>query len=90
MTEMRSDFDKINNRRGTDCLKWDITEKDELPMWVADMDFETAPCIKEAILSRAAHGVFGYSIIPDEWKHAYINWWKSRHGIEYKPEQLIF
>lgn len=90
MTEMRFDFDKINNRRGTDCLKWDITEKDELPMWVADMDFETAPCIKEAILSRAAHGVFGYSIIPDEWKHAYINWWKSRHGIEYKPEQLIF
>ena len=62
---MNNNFDNIPNRRNTFSLKWDVSEN-ELPMWVADMDFETAPCIKEALIERAKHGVFGYSIIPDE------------------------
>ena len=66
-------FDEIIDRRNTNSLKWDVEEK-ELPMWVADMDFQTAPEIREAIEKRAAHGVFGYSIIPEEWQQAYVDW----------------
>lgn len=54
------DFDKIINRRGTNSIKWDVPET-ELPMWVADMDFETAPEIREALMKRAQHGIFGYA-----------------------------
>ena len=86
---MKYDFDEIIDRKNTNSFKWDIAEG-ELPMWVADMDFRTAPEITEAIIKRAEHGVFGYSTIPDEWNRAYINWWKDRHGIEYKKQQLIF
>ena len=86
---MKYNFDEIIDRRNTGSLKWDIAEN-ELAMWVADMDFKTAPEITEALINRAKHGVFGYSIIPDEWYDAYIGWWKSRHGIEYKREELIF
>ncbi len=82
-------FDKITDRRGTASLKWDIREN-VLPMWVADMDFETAPEITEAIRKRADHGVFGYSIIPDEWYGAYMGWWKDRHGLDIDKEWLIF
>ena len=52
------DFDRITDRRNTFSYKWDIKEG-ELPMWVADMDFETAPCVKEALIRRAEHGIFG-------------------------------
>lgn len=86
---MKYNFDKIIDRRNTASLKWDIKEN-ELPMWVADMDFETAPEIKNALLERAQHGIYGYNIIPDEWYEAYINWWKTRHGFEMKREWLIF
>ena len=86
---MKYNFDEIIDRRNTTSLKWDIPEG-ELPMWVADMDFKTAPEITEAIIKRAEHGVCGYSIIPDEWYDAYINWWKSRHGIQYNKNELIF
>ena len=71
---MNYDFDKITDRRGTGSLKWDVAEN-ELPMWVADMDFMTAPAITEALSKRVAHGIFGYSIVPDEWYEAYTTWW---------------
>lgn len=86
---MNYDFDKIIDRRGTNSLKWDVPEN-ELPMWVADMDFETAPEIQKAILDRAAHGVFGYSVIPKEWNNAYANWWERRHGFRMEPDWLLF
>ena len=86
---MRYDFDTIIDRSGTNAYKWDITPG-ELPMWVADMDFTTAPEITEAIMARAAHGVFGYSTVPDAWYEAYIDWWRTRHGITYAPQELIF
>lgn len=86
---MNYDFDTPVSRRNTNSLKWDIKEN-ELPMWVADMDFETAPEIKEAICKRAEHGVFGYSVVPDEWYQAYIDWWKKRHGFTMKKDWLIF
>ena len=83
------DFDKITDRRKTYSYKWNIPEG-ELPMWVADMDFETAPCIKEALNKRVANGIFGYTDIPDEWYDAYIGWWRARHGLEIKKEWLVY
>ena len=82
-------FDQIVDRRGTGCMKWDVKEN-ELPMWVADMDFQTAPEITEAILNRAKHGVFGYTLITEEWYKAYQNWWKTRHDFEIQEDWLIF
>lgn len=86
---MKYDFDKPTDRRNTYSLKWDVKEG-ELPMWVADMDFETAAPVLEAIKKRAEHGIFGYSIVPDEWNQAYVGWWKDRHGFEMDPDWLIF
>ena len=86
---MKYDFDTPINRRNTNSLKWDVAEN-ELPMWVADMDFQAAPEIREAIGNRAAHGVFGYSVLPDEWYQAYIGWWQNRHGLTIDKEWLVF
>ena len=83
------DFDTPVNRRGTDSLKWDVAEN-ELPMWVADMDFQTAPEIRKAIADRLAHGVFGYADLTPEWYSAYQNWWDKRHGLKIEKEWLIF
>lgn len=86
---MTYDFDTPTERRNTNSLKWDVAEG-ELPMWVADMDFQTAPEIREAIMKRAEHGIFGYSVIPDAWYEAYIQWWKMRHGYTMERDRLIF
>ena len=84
------DFDSTPDRFGSGSLKWDECKSGELPMWVADMDFPAAPEIRAAIEERAAHGVFGYNIIPDEWADSYVRWWRERHGFEMRPEWLIF
>ena len=86
---MPYNFDESVNRRNTHSLKWDVKEQ-ELPMWVADMDFQTAPEIQEAIRERAAHGVFGYSIVPEEWYQAYMDWWERRHHFSMEKEWLVF
>ena len=86
---MKYDFDTVIDRRGTFSYKWNIPEG-ELPMWVADMDFRTAPEIIDAVSERAAHGIYGYTAIPDCWYDAYIRWWIERHHVQYSPEQLIF
>ena len=86
---MKYDFDTPVNRRNTNSLKWDVAGN-ELPMWVADMDFPTAPAIQAAIQKRVAHGVFGYSVIPDEWYQAYMDWWQRRHSFTIQKEWLIF
>ena len=86
---MKYDFDRIIERRGTNSEKWDVSDG-ELPMWVADMDFATAPEIIDALKKRADHGIFGYSGIPDEWYEAYISWWKKRHQFTIDREWLVF
>ncbi len=83
------DFDRVTDRRNTHSLKWDVGEN-ELPMWVADMDFETAPEISAAIRARAAHGIYGYTVVPEEWQDAYISWWQRRHGYAMEKDWLIF
>ncbi len=84
-----SQFDIEIDRRNTQSYKWDVKEN-ELPMWVADMDFQTAPAIREALQRRIEHGVFGYSIVPDEWYAAYQYWWGKRHGLTIDKDWLIF
>ena len=86
---MQYDFDTHINRRDTDSLKWNVGEN-ELPLWVADMDFKTAPEIMLALKERMEHGVFGYSIIPEYWYNAYCDWWGKRHDLAVKKEWLTF
>lgn len=86
---MKFDFNKIVDRKNTNSLKWDV-KNNELPLWVADMDFETAPCVKSAIEKRVANGIFGYSIVPDKLKDSYIRWWKHRHNLEISTDSIIF
>lgn len=86
---MKYDFSKMTNRFGTDSYKWDVKEN-ELPMWVADMDFETAPQITEAIKKRADHGIFGYNTVPDKFFDAISAWWKEYHDFEIKNEWMMY
>ncbi len=83
------DFDTVINRRNDDSIKWKVAEN-ELPMWVADMDFQTAPEILEALRSRLNQGVFGYTDVPDSWYDAYIGWWERRHGLKMERANLLF
>ena len=86
---MKYNFDEITDRRNTNSLKWSVGEN-ELPMWVADMDFKTAPSVTEALTKRAAHGIFGYAVIPNEWYEAYMSWWKNRYSFKIEKDWLIF
>lgn len=87
---MNYDFDKIVERRNTSCVKWDAGDKDVLPMWVADMDFEVLPEILEAVKKRAEHGVYGYTLFSDEYYNAVISWVKEKHNWDIKKEWIIY
>ena len=78
MTEYN--FDEIIPRRNTASVKWDLFEEDTLPLWVADMDFKTAPAVLEALRKRLEHGVFGYELVPQSYYDAVSNWFDRRHG----------
>ncbi|MBR8461525.1 pyridoxal phosphate-dependent aminotransferase [Campylobacter sp. faydin G-105] len=82
-------FDEIVDRAGTFSSKWN-TQKDELPMWVADMDFKAAPEILDTLKERLDKGTFGYSHIPDEWAEAISIWWQTRHNVKFKTEWAVF
>ena len=83
------DFDKITDRAATLSYKWDVKDG-ELPMWVADMDFEVAPPIRRAIVDRAEHGIFGYTAIPDAFFEAVSSYWGRRHGYRIPTEHMIY
>lgn len=89
---MKYDFDKIISRRGTNSYKWDSMPegKDVLPLWVADMDFCTAPAITEALARRVNHGIFGYVRVPDEYYTAVIRWFERRHKWTVSKEWMIY
>lgn len=86
---MSYDFSSLTDRRNTYSLKWNVRDN-ELPMWVADMDFRTAPEITEAIQKKVATGIYGYTIIPDAYYEAISNWWERRHQFKIEKEWLIF
>lgn len=88
---MTYDFDKPISRRGTDSYKWDsAADGDVLPMWVADMDFQTAPAIVEALRRRVEHGIFGYTRVPDSYYRAVSDWFARRHGWPIDREWMIY
>ncbi len=87
---MKYDFDRIIDRRGTSCVKWDSTPEGVLPMWVADMDFETAPAVVEALRKRLEHGVFGYTKVPDEYYSAIEGWFSRRHHWHIDRKRVIY
>lgn len=87
---MKYDFSTQPQRRDTDSYKWDSESADILPLWVADMDFTTAPCIIEALQKRVSHGIFGYTRVPDDFYQAVIDWFSERHGLEMSPGKIIY
>ncbi|MDO4334610.1 MAG: MalY/PatB family protein [Bacteroidales bacterium] len=87
---MTYDFDKIINRRGTLSYKWDSVADGVLPMWVADMDFQTCPAIIEALHKRIDNGCFGYTLVPDEYYDAVVGWFEKRHGWHIDKEKMIY
>ena len=84
---MMYDFDAVVSREGMNSLKWDVGEG-ELPMWVADMDFETAPAITEAVMRKASTGIFGYGIVPESFYEAIRSWWLTRYGWEISADWI--
>ena len=89
MKNTEYDFQTVIDRHSTNSLKWDLFD-DDYPMWVADMDFMVAPNIQQAILKRASHPVFGYSIVPDSLFESYINWWDRRYGLVMSRDEMLY
>ena len=88
---MKYNFDEIVERRGTHCVKWDESPSDEvIPLWVADMDFKAAPAILEAVRKRAEHGVFGYTVVEEDYYAAVINWFRRRHNWRIHREEILY
>lgn len=88
---MEYDFSRPTDRRGTDSYKWDSApETDIIPLWVADMDFETFPDITEALQRRVAHGIFGYTRVPEAYYEAVCNWFGKHHGWHINREDIIY
>lgn len=88
---MEYDFSRPTDRRGTDSYKWDSApEADIIPLWVADMDFETFPGITEALQRRVAHGIFGYTRVPEAYYEAVCRWFDKRHGWHINREDIIY
>ena len=86
---MKYNFDKISNRLNTSSIKWDVKEN-ELPMWVADMDFMVAPEIQEAICNAAKDNSYGYTYPTKEFFEAYQYWWNKRHKVDIPTDWMIF
>lgn len=87
---MKYDFDKTIDRRATNSYKWDSAPGGVLPMWVADMDFRTASAIIDALQKRVAHGIFGYTRVPDAYYDAVTSWFSWRHGWDIDREWIIY
>ena len=93
---MKYDFDELIERRGTGCVKWDerpeaVDSSDGIiPLWVADMDFKAAPAIMDAVMKRAAHGVFGYTVVEEDYYLAVISWFHRRHHWRIHREEILY
>lgn len=88
---MNYNFDELTERRGSGSMKWDSDSDPEiLPLWVADMDFRTAPAVIEAVLERASSGIFGYVSVPSSYYDALESWFNRRHGWEINREMVIY
>ena len=93
--EMRAYLDAPHERLGTNCEKWDRLEQhfgrgDLLAMWVADMDFRTVPQVREALVRRAEHAIYGYTDNSAEEKDAEAGWLLRRHGLKVEPDWILY
>lgn len=91
---MNYDFDTVVNRKNTNAIKYDLAKKrgkpeDAVSLWVADMDFPTAPCIQKAVAEKAAHGIWGYSRPDSRYYDALKKWYKERHNFEVQNEWVV-
>lgn len=89
-------FDKIIDRRGTHCTKWDMMETlygvspdDGISMWVADMDFRPPQCVQDAVADMHAHGVYGYFGDDSDYRSAICWWMQERHGWTVNPSHIF-
>ena len=94
MAERNLDFDAIVNRKNTDCLKYDFAVKrgmpeDVLPLWVADMDFQTSSYVQDALIKQVQHGIFGYSDGQESYFEAVEGWLKKHHDWEVQEKWLV-
>ena len=95
ITTMKYDFDKIIYRADTNCVKYDLRQQvfgnpNVLPMWVADMDFETPDFVRKAVIDRAEHPVYGYHFKDDAYFQSIAGWLKRRHQWEVEQEWMSF
>lgn len=93
--EMRAYLDAPIDRHGTHCEKWDMLDRyfgrdDLLAMWVADMDFRTVPQVKEALVRRAEHAIYGYTDNSDEAREAEAGWLERRHGLKVETDWILY
>ena len=91
---MKYDFDEIIDRRNTDSIKYDFAEKrgkpaGVLPLWVADMDFRTPPCVIDALVEKSRHGIFGYSETKNDYFEVLRNWFSTQFNWNIKSEWLV-
>lgn len=94
MSEKNLDFDKVVDRRHTKSLKYDFAKRrnkpeDVLPLWVADMDFETSSYVKEALAKQVEHGIYGYSEVQEEYFEAVKGWMKRHHNWDVEENWLV-
>lgn len=87
--ERIAQFDSPVDRTGIFSMKWDVADG-ELPMWVADMDFRTAPAISETLAERVGNGTFGYTDVPREWNEAVADWSLRQYGVTVDSEHVVF
>ena len=93
--EMRTYLDTPIDRRGTNCEKWDQLARyfgrdDLLAMWVADMDFRTVPQVREALMRRADHAIYGYTDDSDRERAAEAGWLERRHGLRVETDWILY
>src|SRR5690606_31911515 len=86
-------FETVHDRKNTRSVKWDMVKdlfqsEDVLPMWVADMDFQAPDAVNQALIDRAKHGIYGYTIVDDSVKSSIVNWISKRHHWNIKSEWL--
>lgn len=88
---MTHDFDEIISRRNSNSYKWDsASDENILPMWVADMDFRTAPSIIKALEKRVQHGIFGYAKVPVTYYDAVTGWFGRKHNFAIQKDWILF
>ena len=90
-TNTPMDFDKLTVRSNTNSYKWDSAPSaDIIPLWVADMDFETYPAITAALQRRVAHGIFGYTRVPEAYYEAVRQWFDKWHGWSIRRDDIMY